>query len=109
MDEEMMLQQALMGGGGQPQNTQQVAPVQPEVMGGPEEMGGEITAQMIQEQLDLVMQALDQVQDPQELTQLAGIARELQLALEAALQQGLGPDQFGPMDTAEDEMGIENY
>lgn len=108
MDEGMMLQQALMSGGSQPQNTQQVAPVQEEVMMAPEDTG-EITAQMIQEQLDLVMQALDQVQDPQELTQLAGIARELQLALEAALQQGLGPDQFGPMDTAEDEMGIENY
>lgn len=94
-----MLQQALQSGAGrqQPQNTQQMDPMQQEVMGG----GMQDPVAEIQEQLDAVMAQMDITQDPMELQQLAGVARELQTALEAALQQdpaqgmGMSPMDFG--------------
>lgn len=90
-DMAAMLQQALQGQGqgqplgAQPQNTQQIDPMQPEVMG-PDMIGVDPVTE-IQQQLDAVMAQMDITQDPMELQQLAGVARELQMALEAALQQ----------------------
>jgi hypothetical protein len=90
-DMAAMLQQALAAGGGrqQPQNTQQMGPVQPEF--GEAELGVEEPVDPvaeIQEQLEAVTAQMDITQDPMELQQLAQVARELQTALEAALQQG---------------------
>ena len=90
-DMQALLQQALQSSGqgqplgAQPQNTQQIDPLQPEVLGPEEPMLDPVTE--VQQQLDAVMQQMDQTQDPMELQQLAGVARELQMALEAALQQ----------------------
>ncbi len=97
-----MLQQALQSGAGRqrPQNTQQMDPMQQEVMEG-EMPGMSNPVEEIQEQLDAVMAQMDITQDPMELQQLAGVARELQTALEAALQQdpaqgmGMSPMDFG--------------
>jgi DNA-binding FrmR family transcriptional regulator len=94
-DMQSTLQQALS----MPQTSPGMAPMQPEVMGQPEQMMDPVGD--IQGQLDAVMQAMQQTQDPMELQQLAGVARELQLALEAVLSQPLnqgmdpGMDPFG--------------
>jgi hypothetical protein len=95
MDMQSTLQQALS----MPQTTTGMDPMQPDVMGPTEQMLDPVSE--IQNQLEAVTMAMQQSQDPMELQQLAGVARELQMALEAALQQpatgGMNPamDPFG--------------
>lgn len=95
MDMQSTLQQALS----QPQTTVGMDPMQQEVMGEPEQMLDPVSE--IQGQLEAVTMQMQQTADPMELQQLAGVARELQMALEAALQQPTS----GGMDPAMDPFG----